>query len=208
MAESSSVQQFILGTPVLPQPGPTQDFVRGTPINPIAGPIQDFIRATPINPIAGATQDFIKGAPISHVGIRGPQTEQFGLQLDRLINDVGNLVTTTTSIDLTSAGTTTIFSATQKTFIMGVIVRVTAADTVTGVPSASVGIDPQTDNVFSDENMVSLDQINDTYNFWNNLNTGNVISSAENLILSINTAATATTLIATVYVIGVFLGGS
>lgn len=137
--------------------------------------------------------------------IRGPQVESGNLTLDRLINITSNTLSTTTGIDLTSTGTTAIFTATQKTYILGVLLQITSADTVTAVAEASIGVNPSINNIFANEPLVVFDAVGDMYTFWNNLNTGIILSSSNVLEISVNTAATAVGLIVTAYVIGVLL---
>ena len=137
--------------------------------------------------------------------IRGPQTEAGNLALDRLINITSNTLSTTTGIDLTATGTTALFTATQKTYILGVLLQITSADTVTVVAEASIGVNPSIDNIFANESLVVFDAVGDMYTFWNNLNTSIILSSSNVLEISVNTAATAVELVATAYVIGVLL---
>lgn len=136
------------------------------------------------------------------MGVRGPQIEPNDLTLDRLINVTNAILETTSGIDLTTTGTQTIMTASQKTFVLGVLLRVSFADTVTSPASASVGVSPATNDVFADVTLVDLNQVNELYTFWSNTNTGAVLNTSENLILSINTAATAIVLQVTAHVIG------
>jgi len=184
---------------------PVQQLIRGTPVLPNPGAVQQIVRETPILPNPSSTMQLLRGTPLNDLGIRGPQIEPFDLQLDRLANITSAVLSITASIDLTTIATTALFTATQKTYVLGVLLRVTTADTVTAVAEASVGVNPSTNNVFANEPLINIDAVDDLYTFWNNTNTGTILNTSQQLDLSVNTGATATTLVATAYVIGVQL---
>jgi hypothetical protein len=139
--------------------------------------------------------------------LRGPQISEGTLAEDRLVRTTAYVLDTTASIDLTSTGTTTIYTApsTKTALIFGVILQVTTADTVTVVPDASIGLNPSTDNVFAVETLTSLDAVDELYHFWANIHKAVAISNGGVLDLDVDTAATATTLTATARVIGIVL---
>lgn len=178
--------------------------LRGSALNDRASGIVHALRGSALDDRASGIFRDVRGAPVS-AGVRGPQIEPFGLQLDRLANITSASLATVASIDLTAVATTALFTATQKTYVLGVLLRVTTADTVTAVAEASIGVNPSTNNLFANEQLVSLDAVDDLYIFWNNANAGTILNTAQQLDLSVNTGATATTLVATAYVIGVQL---
>jgi hypothetical protein len=136
-------------------------------------------------------------------GITGPQVGQSEITFDRMVNPTSFALATDVSVDLTSTGATSLFTASRKTYILGVILRSDAANTVTSPPQISVGINPITDNVFENESMVNFDTVDDVYTFWSNLNTAFVMNVSDQLDINVNTAATATTLTAIAYVVGI-----
>jgi len=138
-------------------------------------------------------------------GVRGPQVKQQDITLDRLAQPTSSTIATNVNILLTATGDTQLFTATQKTYILGVILRVNISNTVTVPPQVSIGVSPSTDNVFANEALINFDADNDLYTFWNNLNTATVLNASDVLQLTVNTAATATTLLAVAYVVGVVL---
>jgi hypothetical protein len=164
------------------------------------------IRGAGISSTGSTTFFDIRGSEIyDSAGIRGPQIEPYDLELDRLVNITSASLAIVDDIDLTSIATTPLFTATQKTYVLGVILRITTADTVTVVAEASIGVNPSTNDMFANEQLVNFDAVDDLYAFWNNSNTGIILNTAEQLDLSVNTGATATSLIAVAYVIGVQL---
>jgi hypothetical protein len=139
--------------------------------------------------------------------LRGPQIAEGTLAEDRLVKTTAYALETTTDIDLTSTGVTTVYTApSDKTaLIFGVILQVTAADTVTGAPGVSVGLNPSTDNVFAVETLTALDAVGELYHYWANIHKAVAISNGGVLDLDVDAAATATTLTATARVIGIVL---
>jgi len=138
-------------------------------------------------------------------GIRGPQVEFYDVELDKLTTPTSNILATVESVDLGAAGTTALYTATQKTYIFGVLLRATHATNITVFAETSCGVNPATDDMFANEILVGLTQSNNIYTFWNNLNSGMVLNASDQLDLSVNVPATADILLVTAYVIGVTL---
>ena len=138
--------------------------------------------------------------------LRGPQIAEGALTEDRLVKRTAYALETTASIDLTTTGTTTIYTApADKTaLIFGVILQVTTANTVTIVPNASVGLNPSADNVFAKETLTTLDAVDELYHFWANVHKAVAVSNGGILDLEVE-GATATALVATARVIGIVL---
>jgi hypothetical protein len=139
---------------------------------------------------------------IPDLGIRGPQVEPYDLELDRLANITSASLSIIAGVDLTAIATTALYTAPQKSYILGVLIRVTAANSVTVPADASIGVNPSTDNLFAEEQLISLDVVDDLYGFWANVGTGTILNASDQLDLVVTTGATASSLIATVYVIG------
>jgi hypothetical protein len=157
-----------------------------------------------LNDEPGATMQLIRGTPFID-GIRGPQVEPNDLTLDRLTSLPNHLLTIKASIDLATPGQTNLLTAAQKLLVLGVVLRITAANTVTGPPQVSIGINPAADTLFAAENLVNLDAVGDMYTFWANLNTAMSVIPSAIVNLTVGTPATATELVATAYVIGTTL---
>jgi hypothetical protein len=204
----------------MPTLGPSLDgFVQTVPTAALGPSLDGFIKTIPSTALGPSLDGFIDAIPgsslgpgldgfpdfIPDLGVRGPQIEPYDLELDRLTNITSAALATVAGIDLTSIATTALFTATQKTYVLGVILRVSTADTVTGVAEASVGVNPSADDVFANEQLVNLDQVGDLYSFWGNAGTGTILNTSDQLDLSVNTGATATSLVAVAYVIGVLL---
>lgn len=184
---------------------PVQQLLRETPLLPNPSPVQQLLRETPLLPNPSPVQQLIHGTPIPALGIRGPQIEPGDLALDRLINIPSNSLSITAGIDLTALGTTTIFTATQKTYLLGVLLQITTASSVTTFANVSIGINPSINNIFTDEPLVAFDAVGEIYTFWNNLNTAVILNTSDVLQVSVNTAASAVGLVANAYVIGILL---
>jgi hypothetical protein len=196
----TATQGPVIKTPIGSAFTSTQGPVIKTPI----GSAFTYEQDPPINEPMGSSFTHTQEAPITD-GIRGPQIEPYDLELDRLANITSASLAIIADIDLTSIATTPLFTATQKTYVLGVLLRVTTADTVTVVAEASIGVNPSTNDMFANEQLVNFDAVDDLYTFWNNVNTGIIMNTAEQLDLSVNTGATATSLTTVAYVIGVQL---
>lgn len=178
--------------------------VQGPTIKTPIGSAFTSVQDPAIKPAIGSAFTHIQELAAG-IGIRGPQIEPYDLTLDRLANITSASLAIIPDIDLTSVATTALFTATQKTYILGVLLRITTATTVTDVAEASIGVNPSTNNVFATESLVNLNTANALYTFWNNTNTGTILNTSDQLDLSINTGAIATALAAVAYVIGVEL---
>jgi hypothetical protein len=138
---------------------------------------------------------------------RSGQIRDQELDEDRLSKTTSHAINSVASVDLTSATTTTIFTApSDKTaLIIGVILEVTAANTVTVPPQVSVGLNPSTTNVFAVETLINLDAVNNSYVYWANLNKAVTVANGGILDLDVAVASTATSLVATARVVGIIL---
>ena len=176
--------------------------LRGSALNDRASGILHASRGAALDDRSSGIFRDIRGAPV-FAGIRGPQIEPYDLQLDRLVNVTSASLAIIPDVDLTSIATTSLYIAPQKSLILGVLLRTVVADTVTAPAEASVGVNPSTNNLFANEELISLDAVDDLYGFWGNAGTGTILNASDQLDLSVNTGATATTLTVVAYVIGV-----
>jgi len=139
--------------------------------------------------------------------LRGPQLEPKALPTTKLFNRPAKaLNTSTVSIDLTSTGTTTLFTpdAADSVHIVGVWLEALTVDTVTGNPKVSVGTEGSTTNIFADTELVDLNQIGEVFMFWQIGGKG-VMSTGSQIQLQVNTAATASALSVEAHVVGYIL---
>jgi len=159
-----------------------------------AGAVFTHTRGTPVTPIFGS-------------GIRGPQFAQRTIGLDRFFQTPLSALSVFDTVDLTTTGTTAVYTvpATNSAIIVGCVILITSTNTVSGDAIVSVGISPATNNLFDAETLTEVRSVNDVWAFWSDKSTTLSISSGQTLIVDVITAATATTLDARVYVIGIEL---
>jgi len=149
------------------------------------------------------TMPAITGLPL----FRGPQIKEMDLAEDRLAKITSQSLNFVTGIDLTATGTTTLFTAPsdQAALIFGVLLQVTAANTVTVAPDVSLGLNPSTANVFDTESLIGFNAVDDLYIYWANKHTAVTVANGGLLDLDVSVAATATTLTTTARVLGLLI---
>lgn len=135
--------------------------------------------------------------------IRGPQFRLNTIGADRFNNRLTSILSTTSTIDLTTTGGTTIFTVPSgnMALIQGVVLR-----TVTGPASTdatiSIGINPSTTNLFDLQELVQFRVTDDVFSLWLDKSTTLVAQSGEQIDFNVTIAATGGTLIADAYLIG------
>lgn len=139
--------------------------------------------------------------------LRGPQFRLNTIALDRFASPLGAVIDTFEDLDLTATGTTTIYTvpAGNSVIITGCLIRIKTADTVTTDADVSVGINPSTTDIFDTETLVGVQSVSDFWNFWQQSSAGLIANSGALIDLDVAVAATATTLTADVYIIGLLL---
>jgi len=189
---------------------------------PTLGPgIDGFIKEASLASLGPGIDGAIKTIPSASLGpgidgailnipwplYRSAQIAFQTINEDRLSRTTFHAINSVTDIDLTSATTTTIFTApSDKTaLILGVILEVTAADTITVPPQVSIGLNPSTTDVFAIETLITLDAVNDSYVYWANIHKAVSVANSGVLDLDVGVAATATTLVVTARVIGLLV---
>jgi len=183
--------------------GPMFDFVVNSPSSS-SGPMFDHVVDTIPTQSSGPMFDHDVSA-LELPGIRGPQVGQSEITFNRMVDTTSHALASNVNVTLTATGTTALYTASQKTYILGIVLRVITANTVTVLPQVSVGVNPITDDIFANETLVNFDTVNDLYHFWGDLNTARVLNATDQLDLVVNTAATASALVAVVYVVGIAL---
>jgi hypothetical protein len=111
------------------------------------------------------------------------------------------LLATVASIDAKSATTTNLYTATATTIITKVILLCTAADTITAVAAAGVGIAAGEDDIFGSEPLTGLDVADKAFTYLA-AGTRVVATNTDIVKLGIDTAATGTSQTFTAYVFG------
>jgi hypothetical protein len=139
--------------------------------------------------------------------LRGAQFAERGIALDRFADPLAAILTVFEDLDLTATSTTTIYTVpTGKTaIILGCLLRIKSANTVTVDAAASLGINPSTTDLFAAETLVGVQSISDVWSFWKDTSGGLVANSADLVDLDVSVAATATTLTCDVFVIGLLI---
>jgi hypothetical protein len=110
-------------------------------------------------------------------------------------------------LDLTAATTTAIYTIPTgfSEIVTGCIIRIKSADTVSGDADVSLGINPSTTNLFDTETLVGVQAVSDFWSFWKQSSVGILANGGAQVDLDVVVAATATTLTADVYIIGIQL---
>ena len=93
----------------------------------------------------------------------------------------------------------------KTAIILGCLLRIKSANTVTVDAAASLGINPSTTDLFAAETLVGVQSISDVWSFWKDTSVGLVANSADLVDLDVTVAATAATLTCDVFVIGLLI---
>lgn len=113
------------------------------------------------------------------------------------------LLSTTTSVDLKTTGNTTLYTVPGSTtvFVDKIIIRLTAASAITVAPVISLGNSATANEIIANTTLTGLDTVNE---IWTISITGLSVAAltTENIVLKVQTGATATTATATVYLFG------
>ena len=141
------------------------------------------------------------------VGFRAQQFRYNTIDLDRFASPLGAVLDVYQDLDLTTATTTSIYTVPTGTsvIITGCLIRIKSADTVSVDADVSLGINPSTTNLFATETLVGVQAVHDFWSFWKQSSVGVLANAGEQVDLDVVTAATATTLTADVYIIGLLL---
>ena len=139
--------------------------------------------------------------------IRGNQIAPQTLTEDRMANITSYQLASQSGISLTAAVTTPIYTVPTgvTALITGIILEVTAADTITSNPEVSIGVNPSTTNIFATEPLIALDTVGKVYYYWANLNNAVVAVAGSQIDLDVSIAATATALEVTARILGILV---
>jgi len=135
--------------------------------------------------------------------IRGPQFRLNTIGADRFNNRLTSVLSTTSAINLTSTGLTSLFTVPtgNMALIQGVVLRSTIGSTTTD-PTVSIGVNPSTTNLFDLQELVQFRVGDDVFSLWSDKSTTLVAQSGEQIDLDVTIAATGGTLTAEAYLIG------
>jgi hypothetical protein len=141
------------------------------------------------------------------IGLRGPQFSEQSIALDRFALPLAAVLTIFENLDLTSATTTTIYTVPTGKIatVLGCVIRIKAADTVSADADVSLGINPSTVNIFPTETLTAVQANDDIWSFWKDKSIGLLATSGQQVDIDVVTAATATTLTSDVYLIGLLI---
>lgn len=155
---------------------------------------------------AGGVVTYTRGQN-TNLGYRGPQIRRKTLNIDRFAEPPTSALVIDSVIDLTATGETVIYTVpTGKTAIInGCVLLVNAAVSVTTDAAASVGVTPNTNDLFVEEVLVQIRSVGDVYSFWADKTTGVVVPAGATIQISVGTAATATTLSASAILVGILV---
>jgi len=135
--------------------------------------------------------------------LRGPQFRPANLARNIFTQSLFSVLSTTTGINLLSAATTSLFTTTAGlTLIHGIVLRVTTGTGVSGDATVSIGINPSTTNLFSEQELINVRALNDVYSFWSDKSTTLVADLSDVIDLTVTNAGTGTTLVAEAFVVG------
>lgn len=184
--------------------GSTYSFLRGAAAEPGAGATYSFLRGAAFTPGPGATYSFTREDLFVNGLIRGPQFQANTIGDDRFINRLTSVLSTT-SVDLAATGINSLLTvpSNKLALIQGIILRVTN-DPATTDASISIGVNPSTVNIFSEQQLLQLRNTNDTWSLWSDKSTTIAADAAETIDLDVTVAATGT-LLCDVYVIGLLI---
>jgi hypothetical protein len=138
------------------------------------------------------------------IGLRGPQFKQNDIALDRFAKSLFSVISVTESIDLTATGLTTLYTVPsgKTALISGVVLRVTGSSSATVPAQASI---EGASTIFAVETLADVLNVHDTWTFWHDKSTTVQAIAADVISLDVDTAATATTLDATAFLIGLLI---
>lgn len=123
--------------------------------------------------------------------------------LDKLAFAPFVVLSETESIDLTSTGTTDLYTipSGQVPIILGAVFELTGVSSPVSDPAVSIGIAAGETDIFPTNTLVNFDTLNETYTFWSDAKSVHGVAT-DVIRLNVQTAASATTLEASVRLIG------
>lgn len=137
-------------------------------------------------------------------GFRSQQFAPGTITQSRLIDKQVVLLGTTSSVDLTSTGATTIHTVSaNRVLILGATLQISSVTGLTTQPEVSIGVSPGTADVFASQELLNFTDVDQVYHFWGNLNTAVIASNTDLVVLNVVTGATATTMDVTVRLYGI-----
>jgi hypothetical protein len=135
--------------------------------------------------------------------LRGEQINSETIGVDRLSFNTVRILSTT-SVDLTDAEITNLLTVppNEITVPLGLLIEATTATNVTIDPQVSLGINGAADDIFALEIMVDFITVGDIWTNWLVLSNSRAAIDYQFIKLNVQTAATATALLAKVHLIG------
>lgn len=135
--------------------------------------------------------------------IRSPQIAQNTLDAELLVNAPVQVLSSLSNVNMTTTQVSSLFLVpTGKiVIILGILFEATTANTVTVVPTMSLGIATGENDIFATESLVSFDTVGDTWSNWLVFSSSRAGIAGEEIKMNI-AGATATSLVADIHLIG------
>lgn len=152
---------------------------------------------------SGSVYTHTRGTPVINLFLRGAQFRVNTFGDDRFVSRLTSVLSTTSTVNLTATGTTSLFTvpASNTALIHGVVLRATLGSATTDA-TVSLGINPSTINLFDLEPLVSFRNTNDVWSLWSDKTTTLIAQGNSQIDFDVTTAATGGSLNADIYLIG------
>lgn len=136
-------------------------------------------------------------------GLRSNQITQNTLFNELLVNTPVQVLSSRNSVDMTITQISSLFLVpTGKTvIILGVLIEAATANSVTVVPTISLGIAGGENDIFPAESLVDFDTVGDTWSNWLVFSNARAGTAGQEIKMNI-TGGTATFLVANIHLMG------
>ena len=172
------------------------------PLGPISSGIYIALAGTAA--FGSVSSDQFQIGDTGAILLRGPQFDSTTIEQDRFSDRLLSVISVTNNIDLTSTGLTALYTVPSgmRAFISGAIVQITNGLNLTVIPTTSVETGSE---IFASEPLTGLQNTGDIWSFWHDRSTTFSAAADETVNLNVTVAATATTLEAQVFLLGLLL---
>jgi len=176
--------------------------VRGAGLSDRAGSVVTHVRSVGLSNRAGSLFTHTTGTPL-RIPLWPPAAlDDYTFELDKLEFNPFVIISSTTDVDLTTSSVTSLYTIPSgiTPIVIGAIIEVTAADTITSNASVSIGIAAGETDIFATTPLVGLGAVQDSFTLWA---TDKFVhgTTSDTVSINVQTAATATSLVATVRLI-------
>jgi len=177
-------------------------FTKDAPFLPRPSAPFRYIRDAAFVPRPSEPFRYTRGTPAPTL-IVNKQITTSSINVDRLAFNTIRVLSTT-SVDLTATGITTLFTTPiiNTAIALGIILEPTTATSVTVDSQISLGINETADDIFPLEITVDLRTTSDLWSNWLILSNSRAASSSQLIKINVQTGATASALTADVHLVG------